>query len=62
MLIHSKKDWEVPESAVTPEAAYRLHNRRDFLKTVGVGLTGAALGGRSALGAAQNAPTGPTVE
>jgi methionine sulfoxide reductase catalytic subunit len=44
MLIHSKKDWELPESAVTPEQAYRLHNRRDFLKTMGVGLAGAAFG------------------
>ena len=44
MFIHSKKDWELPESAVTPEQAYHLHNRRDFLKTVGVGLAGAALG------------------
>jgi sulfoxide reductase catalytic subunit YedY len=44
MFIRSKKDWELPEAAVTPEEAYRLHHRRDFIKSVGVGLAGVALG------------------
>jgi methionine sulfoxide reductase catalytic subunit len=57
MLIHSKKDWELPESAVTPEEAYRLHNRRDFLKTMGVGLAGAALGSSAALAATAGFPS-----
>jgi sulfoxide reductase catalytic subunit YedY len=43
MLIRSKKDWELPESAVTPETLYRTHNRRDFLKTLGTGVAAAAL-------------------
>ncbi len=42
MLIRSPKTWELPTAAVTPEALYRLTQRRDFLKTAGVGLAGAA--------------------
>jgi sulfoxide reductase catalytic subunit YedY len=58
MLIHSKKDWDLPESAVTPETAYRLHNRRDFLKTMGAGLAGAAaLGSTGALAATAGFPS-----
>ena len=30
-----RPDWYLPESTVTPEAAYR--NRRQFLKTLGLG-------------------------
>ena len=51
MLIRTPKDWELPESAVTPERDYLLRPRsgtprRDFLKTLGygaAGLAGAAL-------------------
>jgi methionine sulfoxide reductase catalytic subunit len=49
MLIRSPKDWELPESAATPERDYHLRPRtedfprRDFLKTIGLGLAGAAL-------------------
>jgi len=43
MHIHLKKDWQLPESAVTSESAYRLRPRRDFLKTLGWGAMGAAL-------------------
>src|SRR4051812_24887707 len=42
MLIRSPKSWELPESAATPESVY--HNRREFLKTLGVGAVAAALG------------------
>ncbi len=56
MNIRTPKDWELPESAVTDEAIYRLRNRRDFLKTLGVGLTGAALGTRGLLAAAAGFP------
>jgi sulfoxide reductase catalytic subunit YedY len=35
MLIKSKRGWELPESAATPEAAYL--NRRDWLKAMGYG-------------------------
>jgi sulfoxide reductase catalytic subunit YedY len=41
MRIRTPKDWEIRESAVTPEAVYRLRNRRDFLKAVGAGMAGA---------------------
>jgi methionine sulfoxide reductase catalytic subunit len=51
MLIRTPQDWALPESAVTPEKDYRqrpreagdLPARRDFLKTLGLGLAGAAL-------------------
>jgi sulfoxide reductase catalytic subunit YedY len=56
MLIRSKKDWELPESAATAESAYRQHSRRDFLKTVGLGLAGAALGSQQALAATAGFP------
>jgi sulfoxide reductase catalytic subunit YedY len=41
MRIRIPKDWELRESAVTPEAVYRMRNRRDFLKTLGLGAAGA---------------------
>ena len=41
MLLRTPPDWELPESAVTAEAIYRRRDRRDFLKTLGVGLAGA---------------------
>ncbi len=55
MLIRSPKDWELPESAATPERDYLLRPRgddapwprRQFLKSVGLGLIGAALLPRS---------------
>lgn len=43
--IHVKPDWYLPESAATPEPVYR--NRREFLKTLGLGglmLAGAGCG------------------
>ena len=43
MLIRTPKDWELSESSVTAESSYRLRNRREFLKTLGAGLAGAAL-------------------
>ena len=56
MLIRTKKDWELPESAVTSETAYRTHNRRDFLKAVGLGAAGAALASRGLLAATGGFP------
>jgi sulfoxide reductase catalytic subunit YedY len=56
MLIRSKKDWELSEAAATSETDYRLHNRRDFLKAVGVGLAGAALGSHRAFSATAGFP------
>jgi sulfoxide reductase catalytic subunit YedY len=47
-----RPDWNLPESAVTPEAAYR--NRRQFLKTLGLG---AGLGGGLLAGDATAAAT-----
>jgi sulfoxide reductase catalytic subunit YedY len=57
MLIRSPKDWELPESAVTPEQVYRLRNRRDFLKTLGAGVAGAALAPHGLLAATAGFPT-----
>jgi sulfoxide reductase catalytic subunit YedY len=44
MLIRTPRDWELPESACTPEHAYHLRPRRDFLRTLG----GAVAGGLAA--------------
>jgi methionine sulfoxide reductase catalytic subunit len=41
MRIRTPKDWELRESDVTPESAYRLRDRRSFLKTLGAGVAGA---------------------
>ncbi len=41
MFIRKRREWEVPESAVTPEAAF--WNRRRFLKRIGFGLAGTTL-------------------
>ena len=52
MRIHVPKDWEIAESAATPEREYRARTRRDFLKTAGIGIAGAFLlrpGARAAL-------------
>ena len=49
MLIRTPQDWELPESAATPESLYHLSKRRDFLKALGVG--GAALAAREVLAA-----------
>jgi methionine sulfoxide reductase catalytic subunit len=41
MHIRKTRSWELPDSAVTPEADYL--RRRDFLRTVGLGLAATAL-------------------
>ena len=55
MHIRTPKDWELSESAVTPESLYHLSKRRDFLKTLGV--TAVALAGREVLGATAGFPS-----
>ena len=55
MLIKSKKNWELPESAVTPESFY--HNRRKFLKSLGIGLAGSALPASLLRGATSGFPS-----
>ena len=64
MLIRSPKDWQLPESAATPERDYELRPRertilprRDFLKTLGFGLAGATLLPRSLRAATAGFPT-----
>ncbi len=52
MLIRSPKNWEIPASAVSPESLYHARPRREFLRTLGVGLAGAALAHPGALFAA----------
>jgi len=54
MLIRSPQDWELPESAATAEKFYRLSNRRDFLKTLG--LAGATFAARDLLAATAGFP------
>jgi sulfoxide reductase catalytic subunit YedY len=56
MLIRSKKDWELPGKDVTPEEVYRLHNRRDFLRTMGLGVAGAVLASRDLVAATAGFP------
>jgi len=57
MFIRSKKPWELPESAVTSEQAYFQRNRREFLRTLGLGIAGAALGARPLWGATGGFPS-----
>jgi methionine sulfoxide reductase catalytic subunit len=68
MHIHSPHDWELPESAATPESFYRLRGnaRRAFLKQLGAGavtlLSGAALRGATAGFPARENPDYPASE
>ena len=55
MLVRSKKDWELPESAVTAERDYRLRDRRAFLKTLGV--AGVAFAARDLFAATAGFPS-----
>lgn len=64
MHIRSPKAWELPDSAATPERDYvlrprseELRPRRDFLKTLGLGLAGAALLPRTIRAATAGFPT-----
>ena len=65
MLIRTRHDWELPESATTPERDYVLRPsptspRREFLKTLGygvAGLAGAALSTRDLLATTAGFPT-----
>ena len=57
MLIRTPKDWELPESAATPERDYELRPRRDFWKTLGLGAAGLAFGGGDLLAATAGFPT-----
>ncbi len=57
MLIRTPKDWELSESSATAEAAYRLRNRREFLKTLGAGLAGVALAPHGLLAATAGFPS-----
>jgi len=56
MRIRTPKEWEIRESAVTPESVYRLRNRRDFLKTLGLGAAGAVFLRSRVLGAMAGLP------
>ena len=53
MLIRTRQDWELPESAATAESVY--HNRRAFLRTLGLG--GAALATGDLLATTAGFPT-----
>ena len=54
---HDHGDWELPESAATPEGEYRARTRRDFLKTAGLGIAGAVLSGPAARAALAGFPS-----
>jgi len=60
MHIRIPRDWELPESAATPEAAAHAHRagRRGFLRALGAGLAGATVGPlvRAATGGFPSAP------
>jgi len=56
MRIHVPKDWELKESAATPEKAYLGRTRRDFLRTAGLGLAGGFLLNRPASAATGGFP------
>jgi len=62
MRIHVPRDWELPESAVTPESLYWKRDRRSFIKTAGLGLAGALLLRRSAFGATTGFPDKPNTK
>lgn len=57
MHIRSKKDWELSEADVTPEALFHLRPRRDFLKTFGWGVAGTALSQGGLFGATGGFPS-----
>jgi methionine sulfoxide reductase catalytic subunit len=55
MLIRTPKNWELPEAAVTPEKLYR--NRREFLKTLGLGAAASALASHELFATTAGFPT-----
>ncbi len=55
MNIRIPKDWALPESAVTAESVYRLRNRRDFLRSLGLASAG-LLGAQALRGATGGFP------
>ena len=57
MNIRLRKDWELPESVVTPESVYHDSRRRDFLKTLGAAAVLAST--HRALGATAGFPSTP---
>jgi sulfoxide reductase catalytic subunit YedY len=57
MFVQIKKDWELPESAVTPESIYL--QRRTLLKAAGFSLAAGLLPSASALGATAGFPSEP---
>lgn len=57
MLIHSKKDWVLPESAASDESVYRLRNRREFIKILSIGMTGLAFGTKELIAATEGFPS-----
>lgn len=69
MLIRSPQDWELPESAATPEPDYALRpretpgaTRRAFLRAFGLGLAATSLLPRRALAAAAGFPSAPNAK
>ena len=60
MFIRTKKSWEISEAQVTAEGLYRERNRREFIKTLGLGIAGTAvLGSPSLFAASSGFPSTP---
>ena len=57
MLIRTPPSWQLPESAVTPEAVYRQRSRREFLRTLGLGAAALTFASRDLLAATQTSRT-----
>ena len=70
MLIRSPKSWELPESAATPQSHYNLRPRdelptfarREFLRTIGLGVAGSLLLPRGLQAATAGFPSKPNPE
>jgi len=56
MRIKLPKDWELPESAATDESDYRKRDRREFVKTLGLGAAAALVAPARALAATAGLP------
>jgi len=58
-ILRPKESWHLRESEVTPESVYRLRNRREFLKTIGVGAASTFFLRSHALAATGGFPAAP---
>lgn len=57
MLIRTPPSWQLPESAVTPEAVYRQRSRREFLRTLSLGAAALTFASRDLFAATAGFPS-----